>query len=124
MESYSYLTSPNKLQRKALLDQVEAILRELAGEIGPIPVAPSAITSRLGTYTLLECTCGHPDICEDDYHWKNLGQRSYKAEDIRTALLALEKAGRAEKIVPDYRSGRPHYWRYINNDPIDVEDLF
>lgn len=124
MQRSNGLSSPNKLQGRALKDQVDATLREIAGEIGPIPVAPSKITTRLGTYTLLECTCGHPEICEEESHWRNLGQRSYKAEDIRSALLALEKEGKAQRVVPDDRSGRPHYWRYINNDPIDVEDLF
>lgn len=124
MQRSNGLSSPNKLQGRALKDQIEAILREIAGEIGPIPVAPSKITSRLGTYTLLDCTCGHPDICKDDSHWRDLGQRSYKAEDIRPALLALEKEGRAERMVPDSRSGRPHYWRYLNTDPVNLGDLF
>lgn len=124
MQRSNGLSSPNKLHGRALKDQVETILREIAKEIGPIPVAPSKITSRLGTYTLLDCTCGHPDICEEDSHWRNLGQRSYTAQDIRASLIALEKEGKAQEIVPDSRSGRPHYWRYLNSDPIDIGSLF
>lgn len=118
------LNSPNKLHGRAIKDQVETILREIATEIGPIPVAPSKITAKLGTYTLLSCSCGHPDICEEDSHWRNLGQRSYTAQDIRASLISLEKEGKAQRVVPDDRSGRPHYWRYINSDPIDIELLF
>lgn len=39
-------------------------------------------------------------------------------------LLALEKEGKVQRVVPDDRSGRPHYWRYINNEPIDLESMF
>jgi len=124
MQRSSGLSSPNKLCGRALKDQVETILREIATEIGPIPVVPSKITSRLGTYTLLDCTCGHPDICEEASHWRYLGQRSYTAQDIRASLIALEKEGKAQRVVLDGRSGRPHYWRYLNSDPIDIESLF
>lgn len=117
------LRSQNKLKGTALKDQVEAVLREIAEEGNPLPVRPSNITDRLGSYRLLECKCGHPDICKDDSHWKDLGIRWYDHEDIRSSLLKLEKEGKVERVVPDKRSGRPHYWRYIAENGVELDEV-
>jgi|JRYC01.1.fsa_nt_gb hypothetical protein len=113
----------NKLKGTALKDQVETILREIATEHGPLPVRPSTITERLGSYRLLECKCGHADICKDNTHWRDLGERWYDHEDIRPALLKLEREGKVERVVPDKRSGRPHYWHFIGEEDIEIDSI-
>lgn len=117
------LRGQNKLKGIALKDQVETILREIAAECGPLPVRPSAITDKLGSYRLLKCECGHADICNDDSHWKDLGIRWYNHDDIRSSLLRLEKEGKVERVVPDKRSGRPHYWRFIGEDSVELDEV-
>lgn len=108
------LRTDGKLRGVALRDQVAAALAELCDTF--LAVNPGAICARLGTYHLWSVNCCDPE-CSDPAHTRDLGQRRYTAEDIRPALRRLEADGLAERHVPDGRSGRPHYWRWIGPPP-------
>lgn len=109
MRSSNQFICENKLTGTALFDQVAAILRD-AGEI---PVAPRDLCAQLGLYRLWSVECGHADICQNPKHRRDLGLLPYTGQDIRGALKKLERQGLAERHVPDSRSGRTHYWRWI-----------
>lgn len=96
----------------ALRDQIGAVLRDNA----PIPMRPSDIAAQLGTFILSGPTCGHDD-CFDPKHQHVYGERSYQNSDLAPHLRAFERAGNVQRLVPDARPGRSHYYRWVGSEP-------
>jgi hypothetical protein len=104
-------------RRRALADQILAVLRDAA----PLPLSTTAISRRLGPVDRWYNTCGHPDICDNRDHWRNLGPRCLANSDFVRLLRGLERLGHIERHVLDrsLTANGAHFWHYRGDGPVD-----
>ncbi len=100
--------------RQALSDQILAIVRQAA----PLPVSTTDVGRQLGKTHYWYNTCGHPDICRDQSHWRSPGPRYRSNSEFVPLLRRLERLGHVDRLVlaRDLTAHGGHFWRYLGGD--------
>lgn len=106
--------------RTALMDRVEAILRDAA----PMPVGTHEVGRALGPWRYrFPPTCDHDDCTRDEHQLAGVTWGYHPADVTRPLLLRLVRRGRAERIkVPRGGGFNPNgqdYWRYLGSTPFE-----